>query len=165
MKTSTSIRFFLPLFALALCAMEGFGQSHSATPAGAVLDAKTLTYPGEKHLANVRQLTFGGDNAEAYWSFSGNSLVFQANYKEWGTLCDQIFLYEDVRQVEKTPKMLSTGLGRTTCSYFLPGDQEIVYASTHSGGHACPEEPSREDRKSTRLNSSHSSVSRMPSSA
>ncbi len=144
MNSSTSFRFFLPLLVACVTAFSLSAQHAHSAPAGPTLDAKTLTYPGEKHLANVRQLTFGGDNAEAYWSFSGKSLVFQANYKAWGTLCDQIFLYEDVRQVEKTPKMLSTGLGRTTCSYFLPGDQEIVYASTHLGGHSCPPEPSRE---------------------
>ena len=115
MKTLTPIRFFLPGLVIAFSVMEVSAQTPSV-PTKPVLDAKTLTYPGEVHLKNVRQLTFGGDNAEAYWSFSGKSLVFQANYKEWGTLCDQIFLYEDVRQVEKTPKMLSTGLGRTTCS-------------------------------------------------
>lgn len=144
MNSSTSFRFFLPLLVACVTAFSLSAQHAHSAPAGPTLDAKTLTYPGEKHLANVRQLTFGGDNAEAYWSFSGKSLVFQANYNAWGTLCDQIFLYEDVRQVEKTPKMLSTGLGRTTCSYFLPGDQEIVYASTHLGGHSCPPEPSRE---------------------
>jgi Tol biopolymer transport system component len=102
-----------------------------------------LTYAGEKHLRNVRQLTFGADNAEAYWSFDRKSLVFQSNNPEWGAQCDQIYLYADAGQVEAKPKMLSTGLGRTTCAYFMPGDTTVVYASTHLGSPDCPAEPER----------------------
>jgi Tol biopolymer transport system component len=105
----------------------------------------TLKYPEEKHLANVRQLTFGGDNAEAYWSFGGTRLTFQSNNPAWGVKCDQIFLTEvassDLRS--HPPQMLSTSKGRTTCSYFLPGDSLVVYASTHLGGDDCPAEPER----------------------
>jgi len=105
----------------------------------------SLTYPNEKHFKNMRQLTFGADNAEAYWSFDDTRLVFQSNSKAWGLECDQIFYFDvendDLRS--KMPKMLSTGLGRTTCSYFMPGDTTIVYGSTHLGGDACPPEPER----------------------
>ena len=52
----------------------------------------SLRYPQEKHLANIRQLTFGGDNAEAYWSFDSRKLVFQATREEWNASCDQIFM-------------------------------------------------------------------------
>lgn len=105
---------------------------------------KTLKYPDEKHLGNLRQLTFGGDNAEAYWSFDNKKLVFQSNNPAWGLKCDQIFFttLKDDLQKEK-PQMLSTGEGRTTCAYFLPGDKTIVYASTHLGGKDCPKEPER----------------------
>ncbi len=61
----------------------------------AVLDPQTkdtLIYSEEKHLKNIRQVTFGGDNAEAYWSFDDSKLIFQSNYKNWGLNCDQIFL-------------------------------------------------------------------------
>lgn len=51
-----------------------------------------LIYDGEKHFKNVKQITFGGDNAEAYWSFDDKNLVFQSNYNEWGVECDQMFL-------------------------------------------------------------------------
>ena len=104
----------------------------------------TLKYEEESHLANVRQLTWGGNNAEAYWSFGGNQLVFQSDFSKWDVSCDQIFLL-DVDQVtpEQTPSMLSTGLGRTTCSYFLPGDTTIVYGSTHLGDSLCPADPPR----------------------
>ncbi len=101
-------------------------------------------YAQEKHLKNVKQLTFGGDNAEAYWSFDDAKLVFQSNNPAWGLQCDQIFvtsLNDDLKN--NKPKMISTGKGRTTCSYFLPGNKTIVFASTHHGGAECPREPER----------------------
>jgi Tol biopolymer transport system component len=104
-----------------------------------------IKYPEEeKHFANLRQLTFGGDNAEAYWSFDNKKLTFQSNNPAWGLKCDQIFfttLKDDLKK--NKPKMLSTGEGRTTCSYFLPGDKKILFASTHLGGKECPKEPER----------------------
>jgi Tol biopolymer transport system component len=105
----------------------------------------SLRYPQEKHLKNMRQLTFGGDNAEAYWSFDNTKLVFQSNHRLWGNLCDQIYYtpVEGINLKERKPQRLSTGKGRTTCSYFLPGDKTIVYASTHLGGGDCPQEPER----------------------
>ena len=120
------------------------GQHHeqSAVPP-TNWNPESLTYSGEKHLKNVRQLTFGGDNAEAYWSFNSRSLVFQSNHRQWGVACDQIFMYSDVDQMERNPKMLSTGRGRTTCAYFMPGDGEVLYASTHHADDACPPEPKR----------------------
>lgn len=105
--------------------------------------ADSLIYPAESNFANIRQLTFGGDNAEAYWSFDGNSIVFQSNYTEWGVSCDQIFVASAEDTLIEAPSMVSTGLGRTTCAYFMPGDSTIIYASTHLGGDACPEEPER----------------------
>jgi len=104
----------------------------------------TLRYPEEGHLRNIRQLTFGGNNAEAYFSFDGKSLVFQSDYKGWGVNCDQIFIMDVAEGAgEDEPTMLSTGKGRTTCSYFMGGDSSIVYASTHLGGDDCPPEPER----------------------
>ncbi len=105
----------------------------------------TLKYEQETHLANLKQLTFGGDNAEAYWSSDGQKLVFQATRKEWEAACDQIF-YMDTRDAidpNKVPKLISTGEGRTTCSYFMPGDTTIIYASTHLAGADCPPTPER----------------------
>jgi len=80
----------------------------------------TLRYEEEKHLANIRQLTFGGDNAEAYWSFDGNKLTFQATRKEWNASCDQIFMMDTRDKTDTTviPQRISPGAGRTTCSYF-----------------------------------------------
>lgn len=107
--------------------------------------ADSIHYANEKHLKNVRQLTFGGDNAEAYFSFDNKALIFQATNKNWNAACDQIFYYDlSVKNTEKyQPKMVSTGKGRTTCSYFLPGNKTFVYASTHLGGDACPPTPER----------------------
>jgi Tol biopolymer transport system component len=94
--------------------------------------------PQERHLKNLRQLTFGGQNAEAYWSFSGDRLVFQSTRPPFRA--DQIFV---MGGDGSDPTLVSTGQGRTTCAYFLPGDREILYASTHGAGPAPPPEPDR----------------------
>ncbi|MEZ4988386.1 MAG: hypothetical protein R2795_25735 [Saprospiraceae bacterium] len=101
--------------------------------------ADTLRKPQEANLKNVRQLTFGGNNAEAYFSFNNQYLVFQAENPAWEVPCDQIFYMPITGYEGDKPKMLSTGLGRTTCSYFMPGDTAILYASTHLGGEECPQ--------------------------
>lgn len=100
-----------------------------------------LSYPQEKHFKNLRQLTFGGDNAEAYFSYDNQNLIFQSNFGEWGVSCDQIFMMKTSEGAESKPPMLSTGLGRTTCSYFYPDGQHVLYGSTHLGGDSCPEAP------------------------
>jgi TolB protein len=118
-----------------------------ATAAAAVMSVGVLAQPGsqpagapetakETRLANVKQLTFGGENAEAYFSSDGRELVFQSTRD--GAQCDQIFAMKDdgsgVRRV-------SSGEGRTTCAYFTPDGSRIVYASTHLGGRQCPPRP------------------------
>lgn len=90
----------------------------------------------EAHLRNVRQLTSGGENAEGYFSFDGERLVYQAS-KEPGS-CDQIYTM-DLETGES--RMVSTGEGRTTCSYFYPGGDRILYSSTHHWMEACPAPP------------------------
>lgn len=110
-------------------------------------EADSLRYDEEKHLRNLKQLTFGGDNAEAYWSFNDDMLVFQANNPAWGTSCDQIYIMnlENGRPEKTPPYMVSTSEGRTTCAYFMPGDTTIVYGSTHLGGKDCPPVPERKN--------------------
>lgn len=105
----------------------------------------TVHFAGEKYFKNVRQLTFGGDNAEAYWSYDGKSIVFQKTNPKEGIFCDQIFVGKlPVSDAQKfTPKMIGTGKGRSTCAYFLPDGKHIVYASTHLGADSCPPVPDR----------------------
>jgi Tol biopolymer transport system component len=103
----------------------------------------TKAYTQENHLKNLKQLTFGGDNAEAYFSPDGKFLSFQSNNKKWGLECDQIFSMDIEKASNDStykPTLISNGLGRTTCSYFMPNGKEILYASTHLGSHACPAE-------------------------
>ena len=107
-----------------------------ATPTTSPADVKDLAVAGERHLRNLHQLTFGGDNAEAYWSFAGDRLILQTNHQPYQ--CDQI---EELTVATRQTKLVSTGKGRTTCSYFLKGDQEIIYASTHEAAPACPTPP------------------------
>jgi len=115
----------------------------------AVSENISLTYEGEKHFKNIRQLTFGGDNAEAYWSFDDSKLIFQSNFADWGVGCDQIFItdWQNDQLGNSQPKMISTGNGRTTCSYLLPGDSTFVYGSTHLVDEECPPVPGRTIRR------------------
>lgn len=108
-------------------------------PAGGDLPASMLD-PREVFFANPRQLTFGGDNAEAYWSFAGDKLIFQSNRSPFQ--CDQIMsMPANGTSPAGGADLLSSGKGRTTCPYYLKADQGIVYASTHEKGDACPTPP------------------------
>lgn len=101
------------------------------------------TQAQETHLRNIQQLTNGGDNAEAYFSPNGKKLSFQSNNKIWGLECDQIFsmkIKEAVRNKNKKHRRISNGLGRTTCSYFMPNGTDILYASTYKNSADCPKE-------------------------
>jgi len=96
-----------------------------------------LVQPGENHFINLKQLTFSGENAEAYFSKDGNQLIFQSH--DGDSLCDQIYIM-DINSGEV--KMVSTGKGVTTCSYFeYPNCNKIIYSSTHLGGENCPPKP------------------------
>ena len=90
----------------------------------------------EKHLRNVRQLSFGGENAEAYFNGDGTQLIFQS--KREGRNCDQIYT---MRADGSGARMVSTGGGATTCSYIFPNGRRILYASTHLAGAECPPRP------------------------
>lgn len=83
-------------------------------------------HPYEKHLTNIRQLTFGGQNAEAYWSADGSKIIFQSRQPEYPD--EQIFT---MNADGSNKKLVSTGLGRCTCSYFLPDGKSVVFSSTH----------------------------------
>jgi Tol biopolymer transport system component len=96
--------------------------------------------PEEPHFADIRQLTFEGENAEAYWSFDGRFLTMQSRLP--GQDCDRIYRMS-VLDAMPSRIPVSSGAGATTCSYFMPGDQELIYASTHLGGAVCPPKPDR----------------------
>ena len=96
----------------------------------------SLLLPEEKHLRNLKQLTFAGENAEAYFSSDDKQLIFQSTRDGRG--CDQIYTMNvDGSNV----KMMSNGEGRTTCSYFFPNGRRILYSSTHLGSKDCPPRP------------------------
>jgi TolB protein len=97
-----------------------------------------LRDPLETHLRNVKQLTFGGTNAEAYFSFDESKLIFQSTREPYH--CDQIF----TMNIDGSGQTLvSTGRGRTTCAYFFPDGKNILYASTHLAGAECPPSPDK----------------------
>src|SRR6266700_6774325 len=104
---------FKTLTARLLIAALLFAAAASEQPGRAKQDRDSLLVPGEKHLRNLKQLSFAGENAEAYFSSDGKQLIFQSTRD--GHQCDQIYTMNadgsDVR-------MISTGEGRTTCSYF-----------------------------------------------
>ena len=107
----------------------------------------------ERHLTNIRQLTFGRQNAEAYFSFSGDKLIFQST-NNWmkdsyaatlrpsdvGLGCYQMYVMD---LDSDTVRLVSTGMGATTCGYFFPGDRRVLYSSTHAAGPNCPPKPKR----------------------
>jgi len=96
----------------------------------------TAAFPGETHLKNIRQLTFGGQNAEAYFSSDGEELIFQSTRD--ALACDAIFrMNRDGSQV----RQLSSGKGVTTCAFIAPDNRSIIYASTHLRHEQCPPKP------------------------
>lgn len=103
---------------------------------GCAQSSDSLRTPQERHLQNIRQLTFGGENAEAYLSFDESMLTYQSTRDSFR--CDAIFT---MTVDGKNKTLLSTGTGRTTCSYFLPGDTTILYSSTHLSSPDCPPPP------------------------
>jgi TolB protein len=118
-----------PLLAAAVCLT-------AAAPAWSQAPHQIAPTPGEWHLRNVRQLTDGGENAEAYFSADGQRLIFQSTRD--GRTCDQQFIMDiDGSHVHR----VSTGTGKTTCGYFFAGDRRIFFASTHAADSTCPPRP------------------------
>jgi Tol biopolymer transport system component len=105
----------------------------------------SLQYANEPHFKNIRQLTFGGDNAEAYFSFDGKWIIYQKTNLKEGIACDQIFIGKVPTKKDEQfiPIQLSNGKGRTTCGAFLKDGKHVVYASTHLGSSECPPVPDR----------------------
>jgi len=123
-------------FLFATVAAAGVAVVSVQTTASQAPVSSSLVLPQERHLRNMRQLTFEGENAEAYFSFDGTRLSFQSTA---GHACDQIY----TMKIDGTDrKLVSTGKGRTTCSFYYPDGRHLLYASTHLGGDACPAPPS-----------------------
>lgn len=121
--------------ALLIAAKPGAKKSFRPVPPTAVV-ADSLIRSGESHFAHLYQLTFGGQNAEAYWSADGTKLIYQWTNDQWK--CDQQYVY-DLKTGKST--LVSTGKGRTTCGYFYANDSRVLFASTHASGDSCPPEP------------------------
>lgn len=140
MRKLVLARLLLTVVALAAaCAGPGAPPPEDgpqAPAARAPPAAPAPALPGERHLRNVRQLTFGGENAEAYFSFDGRWLVFQSTRD--GAACDRLYV---MRAGGDGLRQLSSGKGRVTCGYFLPGDERVIYASTHATAPGCPPRP------------------------
>ncbi len=100
--------------------------------AAAIMTAGAL-WAQTNHLANIKQLTHGGQNAEAYWAPDGKRIIFQSTRDQ--LQCDQIYV---MNADGSDQRMVSTGKGRTTCAYFLKDNKHFLYASTHEAGNACP---------------------------
>ncbi len=134
-------RRLLPFLALLSCATpSGTAPAPEPTAEAGASSPTVPALPQEVRLADLRQLTFGGENAEAYWSFDGRQLSLQARLEGMG--CDRIYrMAVDVQGATPTLTPVSSGKGATTCAHFFPGDQEVLYASTHLGGEACPPRP------------------------
>lgn len=135
----------VPLAILSSLIVFASFNSIGITSAQPVPPDDTLVYPEETHFKNVQQLTFGGDNAEAYWSYDSKYIVFQRTQPKEGLNCDQIFVGKVPEKAGETftYKMVSTGKGRTTCPFFTKDGKHIIYASTHLGGDDCPPTPDR----------------------
>ncbi len=111
-------------------------QEETRSEAESAPTAQSLTLPDERHLRNARMLTQTGENAEAYFSADDSYLILQSTHGEYA--CDQIFT---LPLTGGAMELVSTGTGRTTCSYFFPAGDKILYSSTHLDDPACPPPP------------------------
>ncbi|HEY1870773.1 MAG TPA: hypothetical protein VGG71_06920, partial [Chitinophagaceae bacterium] len=145
MKKLISFSVLIPVIITFLSFKKTQFQDRHLPPVIYHLSNDTILFPGEKHFKNVQQLTFGGDNAEAYWSYDSKYIIFQRTNPKEGLNCDQIF----VGKVPQKPgdkfeyKMISNGKGRCTCSFFTKDGKHIIYASTFQHADTCPAVPDR----------------------
>src|SRR5215510_5866779 len=132
----------------------GISAPSSLAEPPATKRSSSLSSNVERHFKNVRQLTFGRQNAEAYFSFDGTKLIFQSTNNwmkdsfaatlkpaEEGLGCYQMYVMD---LESETIRLVSTGKGATTCGYFFPGDHRLLYSSTHASGPSCPPKPKRD---------------------
>jgi len=133
-KAKMKTRLFYGLMLVTLSACNSIEEKKIATNEGT--DTQNVTVSGEHHLQNLKQLTFGGQNAEAYFSYDGSELIFQSTRQS--LQCDAIFR---MNTDGKNVRQISSGKGVTTCSFISPDNQSIIYASTHLAGESCPPKP------------------------
>jgi Tol biopolymer transport system component len=110
-------------------------SSASVGPPGSARSAALAPDSGERNLSGLRQLTSGGENAEAYFSADGQWITFQSTRD--GRTCDQQYT---MRADGSGLRKVSVG-GKTTCGWFLPGSGRLFFASTHAADTACPPKP------------------------
>jgi TolB protein len=122
--------------ALIATAVLSCGRGVAAGTSTTVATRSVSAAPGESHLTNIRQLTYGGENAEAYFSPDGRWLTFQSTRD--GRSCDQQYV---MRTDGSGLRRISDGTGKTTCGYFIEGGRRLIYASTHAADTACPPRP------------------------
>ena len=132
-----SIRYVFLLSLLSVCLL--WNNALAGEPSG-------KENQPEPHLANIRQLTFAGKNAEAYFSDESNRLVYQSTLEPDGKTirsCYQIYVMDlDGTHVRR----VSLGLGGTTCGYFFPGGRRVLFSSTHGASQFCPPVPEKTER-------------------
>ncbi len=124
--------FILPV---AVFILLSFTQSQIQSPKS-LINNDSIEFQGETHLKNIKQLTFGGENAECYFSFDGTKFSFQSTRSDFK--CDQIYTMNIDGSAQN---LVSTGKGRTTCAYYMPDGNTILYSSTHLGSEDCPPTP------------------------
>ena len=108
---------FLLLIILYSC--EGNKSNQNTDTISGATKKSEIHYKQEKHLANIKQLTFGGDNAEAYFSFDDSKLVFQLKNPEVGVECDQIYVLDYNNVPATTLKELLCCYQRKNQPYWL----------------------------------------------
>ncbi len=138
MKKGNWLGIFVAASLTLLCL---YGPQYLYLRAESPASASPLLPEEQKHLRNARQLTFGGQNAEAYFSLDDKQLIFQ--HQGADVPCDQIYTMavDPADGKPPVPKLVSTGKGRTTCSYFFPSGDRILFSSTHATSADCPPKP------------------------
>ncbi len=126
--------FALALLLAPLAAFPAGAARSPVPPTAARVDS--LIRPGESHFAELWQLTFGGENAEAYWSGDGRRIVFQST--RGGRACDQIYVMD---LATGATRMVSGGVGRCTCGFFYDHDRRVLFSSTRLAADTCPPTP------------------------
>ncbi len=138
MQARARLELVLGLMLVTAC---GGGRERPAAEAGDSAAASAPVFvdpePGEVHFTKIQQLTFGGNNAEGYFSRSGEQIIFQRQEKVSGG-CDQQYI---INADGTGLRRVSNGQGRTTCGYFYDNDRRILYSSTFEHDPACPAPP------------------------